>query len=381
VSICVYTVGVLSSKLEQFINRKGYETVRYNKRKKRWLHISEASRVTGLSRPTVYRILEEFPEKPSKVSPKYVDKLEDSAGFKRFIQMYKNKLSRDTFQQNVRYLTIGFRKLDYKDPETWIEEDYRKLWFDPEFSSEECKGIKKFIGIYFRRIMRATDNYHLLNKFKYNTPPEGKRKQWFLHTSEIKKLIREIEDLEVLVLLYVGNAVGARHSALKELKVNDIDFHDKTIQVYEKKIGDYVTKYPPHSIFDVLKLYIEDHDLKFGDKMFNHSYNWHLTKLSEAGKRAKLTKNISTHILKHTFVTQARRHRVSAEVLVDMTGTELRTLEKFYTGKDEAKIRFEMQGIDYKATPFHEWVANLSIFFEARYNELKETRPLKNERV
>jgi hypothetical protein len=132
-----------------------------------------------------------------------------------------------------------------------------------------------------------------------------------------------------------------------------------------------VTKYPPFAVFDLLKTYMEDLGLCPDDKVFPSSYDFHVRSLREAGRKAKLRKNVSTHILKHTFVSQARRHRVSAEVIVEMTGTELRTLEKFYTGKDEAKIRFEMQGIDYDAKPFHEWVTNLSYFFRARYNQLK----------
>jgi hypothetical protein len=76
--------------------------------------------------------------------------------------------------------------------------------------------------------------------------------------------------------------------------------------------------------------------------------------------------------LKHTFVTQASRHGVSAENIVNQTGTELRTLEKFYRAKDEAKLRHEMQGTIYKAIPFHEWIGTLSPYFRARYGELKQ---------
>lgn len=71
-------------------------------------------------------------------------------------------------------------------------------------------------------------------------------------------------------------------------------------------------------------------------------------------------------ILKHTFVTQASRHGVSAENIVYQTGTELRTLEKFYRARDEASLRHEMQGTEYNTTPFHKWVRKLSTQFKER---------------
>lgn len=369
-------MSIQENKLQRFIKLGGYEIVKQVKRgrhKGKWRNLSEAARQTGLSRPTINKILEEHPQKPSKVQAKYVDRLEESQGYKRFKQMYEAKLDRNQFQQNIRFMREGFKMLGYnKDPVSWSEEDYKVLWHAKEFYSQECKGIKKATGVHFRRIMRATDRFDLLEKFKYKAPPEGKKKQWFLHDAEIKQLVTALKDDETLVLLFVGGAVGARHQALGDLLVKHIDFHDKTIQVHESKTGDYVTKYPPFCIFDMLLKFIDDRRLQPEDKVFPRGYSFHLKKLKQAGKQAKLKKTVTTHILKHTFVTQARRHRVSAEVIVEMTGTELRTLEKFYTGKDEAKIRFEMQGTEYTATPFHEWYASLSYFFRARYFQIRK---------
>ena len=367
-------MGVRESKLEKFVRLGGYETVRKINRGKfkgQWRNLSEASRKTGISRPTVYKILEVHPEKPNKVKPKYLDRLEDSIGYRRFIEQYGIKLDRNHLQQNSRYMRIAFKMLGNKTPETWTEEDYKKLWYTREFFSEECRGIDKIIGVYFRRVMRATDRFDLLEKFKYQAPPEGKKKQWFLHDDEIKALVNVIEEKETLLLLFVGISVGARHQALNELRVRDVDFSDKVFQVYESKTSDYVLKFPPYAVFDLLKTYVTDLDLASEDNLFPRGYDFHLRRLRSAGRRAKLKKRVSTHILKHTFVTQASRHGVSAENIVDQTGTELRTLEKFYRAKDEAKLRHEMQGTEYKAIPFHEWIGTLSHYFKARYRELK----------
>ncbi len=375
-------MSILNSKLETFIKRGGYEIVRkvkMRKRKGQWRGISKASKATGISRPTIYKILEKYPEKPNKVKPKYVDRLDESYGYKRFIEKYGRKLSRNDLQQSERYLREGFRKLGYKAPETWMEEDYRKLWHDKDFHNPECKGIDKYIAVVFRRMMRVTENFGLLEKFKYNSPPEGKKKQWFLHEDEIEAIVRVIEEKDTLILLFVGISVGARHQALNDLRVKDIDFNDRVIQVHESKTSDYVLKFPSYAVFDLLKLYIEDLALKPEDRIFPKKYDYYLRRLRLAGKKAKLKKRVSTHILKHTFVTQASRHGVSAECIVDQTGTELRTLEKFYRAKDETKLRHEMQGTEYKAIPFHEWIGSLGYLFKTRYNQLRTNHKNKTE--
>ena len=79
---------VRESKLDKFMRLGGYETVRQVKRGKfkgQWRNISEASRKTGISRPTIYNILKQYPEKPNKIKPKYLDRLEDREGYQRFM--------------------------------------------------------------------------------------------------------------------------------------------------------------------------------------------------------------------------------------------------------------------------------------------------------
>ena len=77
---------------------------------------------------------------------------------------------------------------------------------DQNFYNPECKGIDKYIAVVFRRLMRVTDNFDLLEKFKYKAPPEGEKKQWFLHHDEIEALVRVMK--ETLILLFIGISVG-----------------------------------------------------------------------------------------------------------------------------------------------------------------------------
>jgi integrase len=169
----------------------------------------------------------------------------------------------------------------------------------------------------------------------------------------------------------MGISTGARASALLRIKVEWIDFYSKTIKVYEPKVNVFAYKYPPFCVFDILKEYIAEVNLSPEDQVFPRGYSFYVKAMKEAGKNAGIRRNVTTHILKHTYVSQAYRHGVSAETVVEQVKTELRTLLKYYQAKSEKKMRYEMQGTDFKHVPFHEWMGALSYFFKERYNQLK----------
>jgi predicted DNA-binding transcriptional regulator AlpA len=138
-------VVVSKPKLEQFIKNKGYQIVSYSKTKKRWQHISEASRRTGISRPTIYALLETYPEPPSKTRPKYVKTFEQSEGFRLLKLTYKKEISPAEWGQTVRDCLLAWRHIggtnnNKKDPVSWTIEDWRQIWNMKVFYSKEAGG-------------------------------------------------------------------------------------------------------------------------------------------------------------------------------------------------------------------------------------------------
>ena len=60
---------IRTSTLAKFVRLGGYETVKRIQRgslKERWKKLSKASRKIGISRPTIYKILKKYPEKPTE---------------------------------------------------------------------------------------------------------------------------------------------------------------------------------------------------------------------------------------------------------------------------------------------------------------------------
>jgi integrase/predicted DNA-binding transcriptional regulator AlpA len=371
-------VGLLKSKLEQFVKKKGYQIVRYSKNKKRWLHISRASRKTGISRPTIYKLLEAYPELPNKTQPKYVKTFEQSEGYGLLELTYKKKICPAEWRQTVRDCILAWRHLggssdNKKDPVCWTIDDWRQIWNMKDFYSKEAGGLLEQHATRLRRMMYSCDMAEALRKFKGKKTPQGKHLDWYLHDPDIKKLIAHIEDPDSLIFVLLGISTGARASALLRIRLEWVDFYAKTIKVYEPKVKAFAYKYPPFNVFDLLKKYVEDRWLKPKDKLFPRNYAFYCNAMKKAGVRAGLRKSTTTHILKHTYISQAHKHGVSAETVVDQVKTELRTIRKYYQHQSEAKMRHEMQGTDFKHVPFHEWLGALNYFFKARYNQLKIT--------
>jgi predicted DNA-binding transcriptional regulator AlpA len=126
-------VGLSKAELDQFVKKKGYQIVRYSKTKKRWLYISEAARRTGLSRPTVYKLLEAYPEPPSKTRPKYVETFEQSEGYRLLELAYNKEICPAEWEQTVRDGLLAWRhiggtsdnKKDSRARACWTIDDWR----------------------------------------------------------------------------------------------------------------------------------------------------------------------------------------------------------------------------------------------------------------
>jgi predicted DNA-binding transcriptional regulator AlpA len=199
-------VGLSKAKLEQFVKKKGYHIVRYNKTKKRWLHISEASRKTGLSRPTIYKLLEAHPKPPSKTRPKYVRTFEESEGYRLLELTYKKKVCPAEWQQTLRDCLLAWRHIggfsdNKKDPVCWTVEDWRQIWNMKVFYSKEAGGLLEQHATRLRRMMYSCDMAEALRKFKGKKAPQGKHKDWFLHDHEIKLLVAQIKEKETLLFV------------------------------------------------------------------------------------------------------------------------------------------------------------------------------------
>lgn len=351
--------------LEHFVKLGGYDIVKLKEGK--WKGISSAARKTGLSRPTIYTILKDHPEPPSKTLPKYIEEFDQSEGWKLCADLYK----RSKFFKPLKYSILkAFNLLNKKDPISWIEKDFRLLWNSELFLDAETNFIRFDHSLNFRRLMRAIGRHDLLDKFKTKTRTHGKKKLWYLEEEDLITLLPEIPCCALVCILELGCVDGARMQARLTLRPDKIIAKDNIMMYYESKIDKWVVKKIPSCVMDLIQRYIRDFNIKPKARLFPLSHYSYYEKLKKAGERAGITKTTSTHILKHTFVSQAHKHGVSAETVVEQCHTELRTLIAFYRASDEKKIDHELLGKEYDVEPFHQWIERLHKYFADRYIEL-----------
>jgi hypothetical protein len=359
--------------LDEFVKLGGYEIVRYDRASQRWKGVSEAARVTNLHRDTVTRILKEHPTKPvTKILPPYYEKFEESTGYKRLEVELGQK---PYFSDTKRVALEAFHFLGNKEPTYWTLEDIQKLRRDClKLRDPATNDIHPNNATELRRTIRALNKYDLLPALEMvPKEPAGKKIEWYLEENDLIKLIHQISRPDTLLYLYTGITTGARHSGTVTLSPERIRAARGEMLIYEKKRKEYVSKIMPQCVIDLLNQYVIDFKFKGDQRIFPASYFVYNEALKEAGSKAGLTDDTTTHVLKHTFVSQASFHGVSLDIISKQTGTDEDTLKKFYRAEDIRRARHELRGEEYGVISFPEWVEKaLHPHFVARYKEIKD---------
>jgi hypothetical protein len=359
--------------LEQFVKLGGYDIVKYDRASQRWKGVSKAARVTKLHRDTVTRILKEHPTKPiTKILPKYYEQFEESTGYKRL----EVELGHKSWFKNMKRVVLeAFHFLGNKDPIYWTLEDIQKVRRDClKLRDPTTNDIHPNYATELRRAIRALNKYELLPAFE-RVPklPVGKKLEWFLEEPDLIKLTHMTRRPDILLYLYTGITTGARHSGIVTLTPERIRAARGEMLIYETKRKEYVPKVLPQCVIDLLNQYIIDFQFKGDQRIFPYGYTFYNRALKVAGKDAGLTDETTTHILKHTFVSQASFHGVSLDIISKQTGTDENTLKKYYRAEDVRRARHELRGEEYGGISFSEWVEKaLHPHFVARYKEIKD---------
>ena len=220
-------------------------------------------------------------------------------------------------------------------------------------------------------MMRVTDRTNLLLEFKGTTLPSGGKKGWFLEDEDIIGILGKLEENETLMMLGLGITKGARFSSLVLGKPEQVNWKDLHMTDYEPKITKHVVRTVPRVMLDLLRRYIKDYQVQAQELLFTHKYSFYINQLQTAGKKAGIEKNVTTHIMKHTFVSQASRHGVSAEVISEQCETELRTLNEYYKAKNPKKVRHELLDEKLDVVSWQKWIEGLIPYFIENYERIK----------
>jgi len=344
----------------------------------RWKGVVEACQALGVSRTTVWTALklhEKEKLKPRALEPKYVEEFESSPIVVDFKQKYKGKL-----KNFGAYLSVGrnaWLHLNKKDPESWDEQDYLKLWNWEGFRDETTGQIEFNDAVRLRKWMVHCKRFDLPKRDEFTTKglkkPKGAKKTHYIKTlDDMGRFINVIRYPDTLNLFEIGSQCGARFSSLKEIKPQDIDYSQNAINMYEPKVRKYVIRKFNPCTLESLKKFIVDFDIKGDQRVFKRSIIEYNREFREAGKIVGIDFKVTTHTaMKHTFVSQASAHDVSLEVVSEQCGTDPQTIREFYLGGLSKKMDAELLGVKEVKETWKEYIEKLHPFYVERYGQIK----------
>jgi len=345
---------------------------------------SEVAKHFKISRTTLYKILELFPKgvvTNKRALPKYIEKFEDSPVVQEFAKSVKRLKN---WKSYLSFFKKAWIILGKKDPLSWTIEDFRTLYNHEKFRDPETGKMRFSDAVRMRKIMafigQQTGDTTLITAItrglgEFQTrglKRRPKKLEWYLNDTEIEYLLKHLETPDSLFLTFMGLITGARLSALVLVKPQDISLRKQIIYIYEPKVNMLVDKAVPKEALELFLNYIQFYGIPTNKPLFPKSKAYYRTKIKEIANSLGFDKTVTPHILKHTCVTQMSMHNISLEVISKHVGTDAGTLQKFYLGNVDAKLRYEILGEKYEVKEtFKEWVIKLAKWTKEAWDKLK----------
>ena len=288
---------------------------------------------------------------PSKFIDKYMAYLE-----------YERKLSNNTLKS---YLN------DLKDFDLYFKGELICLTYD---------DIKKYIDTLQDKTSTTISHYITVISSFYSflvgeneitnnpceniaTPKIVKKLPNYLTEEEVNKLLDinlltpyDYRNKAMLELLY---ATGLRITELCNLKLSDVDVNNCFIRVYGKgkkerivPVTDLALKHLLTYIYEYRNLILKDKDsdyLFISNSLTNISRQGFFKILKKECKRVGIEKNVSPHILRHSFATHLLKHGADLRIIQDLLGHEDITTTQIYAHLVNEKLRN-----DYECHPRNE---------------------------
>lgn len=275
----------------------------------------------------------------------YIDK------YLKYIE-YERKLSSNTIKS---YLN------DLKDFDLYFKGDLLKL---------EYKDIKKYIDSLQKKDARTVSHYiTVINSFykflvnddvikenpcsNIKIPKLPSKLPNYLTEEEIDKLLNvnlfTPYDYRNKAMLEVMYATGLRVSELCNLKLTDVDLEDAFIRVIGKgskerivPITDYALKFLKDYVYNYRDQILKD---AVSNYIFISNSKRNITRqgffkiVKKECKRAGIKKNVSPHVLRHSFATVLLKNGADLRVIQELLGHQDIETTEIYTHLIDEKIR------------------------------------------
>lgn len=210
-----------------------------------------------------------------------------------------------------------------------------------------------------RKLVAIKEYYRYLHKNKYidknelidiEMPKKENKLPIYLTYGEMEKLIKAIKEEEYLhrAIIETLYGCGFRVSELINIRLKDVHFHEKMIECIGKGNKQRYVPINDIALNSILKyiwyvrdklIYKEDDRLLFlnykGKKLTRHFV---FVLIKELSKKASINKNVSPHVLRHSFATHLIENGANLRAIQVMLGHENISTTEIYTHLNSGKI-------------------------------------------
>jgi len=252
----------------------------------------------------------------------YVLKLREMRYSENTIRTYKGLL-----EEFINYyFRFELNKLD----EHQIIAFLRYLVMERKVSTSYQNQAINAIKFYFEKVMGGQRKFYFIDR-----PRKEKVLPTVLNEEEVVRLFKCVENRKHKTILMLAYSSGLRLGEITRLKLVDIDRHRMQIRVEQSKgKKDRYTKLSVRFI-KILDEYLTEYNpsefLFEGAKGNDYSPRSIQSMIKDVAEKAKISKRVTMHTLRHTFATHSLENGVDLRYIQSMMGHESSRTTEIYT--------------------------------------------------
>lgn len=267
------------------------------------------------------------------------------------------------YELNYSFYTIKEYVLHVKDFITYCDNNrvnylslskdnvinYLKFLDEQKLSNKSIGTILSSLRCFYSYLL--DNNYINLNIFKLISNPKLEKKlPSFLSYEEIRIVLDSIDTDNILsirnkMIIELLYATGIRVSELRNIKIIDIDFNNKSIKVFGKGSKERIVYFGDYA-YDAIKLYLDNRELKSEYLILNNNGKQISVRgieliIKNVIEKACIKTKVSPHTFRHTFATHMLNNGCPLKSVQELLGHASLSSTEIYTHITDDYIKSE----------------------------------------
>lgn len=289
----------------------------------------DAKALYGGREPVIKK--EDEPQKPKRKRPSFADvSLPDG-----YLEMLKHvnysPNTIDTYCSLFRRFVAYFSPTHPKDiSDSEIVSYIGKVSEENDFSNSTRGQMVNAIKFYYERILK-------LDKKTFDLPRQRREKKLpeILSEQEIERLINSIQNLKHRTIICLIYSSGIRRGEVVSVRIGDLDVDNKRIYIRGGKGRKDRVSILSDTFIGLLEKYFEIYKPSYwlfegvGRKKYSDGSVGKIVK--RAGKKAGINRDVTPHVLRHSFATHLMDRGVDTRIIQKLLGHSSLNTTAIYT--------------------------------------------------